>query len=382
MNRPSSLFVKRLGIALLLILIAVGTAWIYGSRESPKSESENNFVTTRLSVGDIRRTVSASGTLKPVVQVDIGTQVSGSIRTLNVDFNDVVKEGQVLAEIDTSLLDEDLAQAQAQHRSALVNYELARSRLVRSESLFNQGFVARSDVDEARAALLSTRASVDQYYAVVRRASSNRRFATIRSPVSGTVVAREVAVGQTVAASLQTPILFRIAKDLKEMQIETSVSEADVGHIQLKQQVNFTVDAFPDKVFTGEVHEIRNNYAIQQNVVTYTVIVRTRNDDLTLRPGMTGYVTVIVGQRNRVTRVPNAVLRYEPEKRSNVDGVKQANHRTIWRLSATGQPEAIEVVLGLSDSRYSELLSGTVRDSDALIIGEKIVGGFAGPKLF
>jgi HlyD family secretion protein len=142
------------------------------------------------------------------------------------------------------------------------------------------------------------------------------------------------------------------------------------------------VDAFPDKVFTGEVHEIRNNYAIQQNVVTYTVIVRTRNDDLTLRPGMTGYVTVIVGQRNRVTRVPNAVLRYEPEKRSNVDGVKQANHRTIWRLSATGQPEAIEVVLGLSDSRYSELLSGTVRDSDALIIGEKIVGGFAGPKLF
>jgi HlyD family secretion protein len=280
------------------------------------------------------------------------------------------------------LLDAELAQAQAQQRSAASSLELAQTKLVRTKNLFEQGYVSRADVDDAQASFKSAQASVDQYGASVQRADKNRRNTIIRSPVSGTVVSREIAVGQTVAASLQTPVLFKIAKDLREMQIEANISEADVGFIKAAQKVNFTVDAFSDKVFQGTVHEIRNNYVVQQNVVTYSVIIRTRNEDLSLRPGMTGYVTVVVGKRTGIVRIPNAALRYEPPSVPKGGEVRQANQRTVWRLNAQGQPEAVEVVLGLSDSRYTELVSGAVRDADALIIGEKITGGFADPKLF
>jgi HlyD family secretion protein len=369
-------------LLLLILLLVAGGGWLYKSRAAKKPKAADNFLTQRVSVGDVRRTVSASGTLKPVSQIDVGTQISGTIRALYADFNDEVKAGQLLAEIDTSLLDADLAQAQALQRSAASSLELAQTRLARSKSLFEQGYVSRSEVDDAQAAVKSAQASVDQQAAGAQRASNNRRNAQIRSPVSGKVVSREIAVGQTVAASLQTPVLFKIAKDLREMQIETNISEADVGFIKVGQEVNFTVDAFPDKIFLGVVFEIRNNYAIQQNVVTYSVIVRTRNDDLMLRPGMTGYVTVVVGERRNIVRIPNAALRYEPVYAPKADKAKQANQRTVWRLNTQAQPEAIEVVLGLSDSRHTELLSGTVKENDALIIGEKITGGFAGPKLF
>jgi HlyD family secretion protein len=369
-------------IAMLLALLVAGVVWYVQSRQAQPPTPADNFVTQKVSVGEVRRTVSASGTLKPVSQIDVGTQISGTIRVLHVDFNDAVKEGQLLAEIDTSLLDADLAQAQAQQRSAASSLELAQTRLVRSKNLFDQGYVSRSEVDDAQAAVKSAQASLDQYGAVVQRAGNNRRNAQIRSPVSGTVVSREIAVGQTVAASLQTPVLFKIAKDLREMQIEANISEADVGFIQVSQKVNFTVDAFSDKIFQGTVHEIRNNYVIQQNVVTYSVIVRTRNEDLSLRPGMTAYVTVVVGERTGIVRIPNAALRYEPPSTPKNGMVKQANQRTVWRLNAQGQAEAVDVVLGLSDSRHTELLSGSVRQSDALIIGEKITGGFSGPKLF
>jgi HlyD family secretion protein len=369
---------------LLLVLLAIGLgAWLLlKPKQSSKAVAAENFVTQKVSVGDVRRMVSASGTLKPVSQIDVGTQVSGTIRSLHVDFNDVVKEGQLLAELDASLLDAELAQAQAQQRSAASSLELAQTKLVRTKNLFEQGYVSRADVDDAQASFKSAQASVDQYGASVQRADKNRRNTIIRSPVSGTVVSREIAVGQTVAASLQTPVLFKIAKDLREMQIEANISEADVGFIKAAQKVNFTVDAFSDKVFQGTVHEIRNNYVVQQNVVTYSVIIRTRNEDLSLRPGMTGYVTVVVGKRTGIVRIPNAALRYEPPSVPKGGEVRQANQRTVWRLNAQGQPEAVEVVLGLSDSRYTELVSGAVRDADALIIGEKITGGFADPKLF
>jgi HlyD family secretion protein len=367
---------------LLIALALAGGFWFFKSRQAQNIAAADNYITQKASIGDVRRTVSASGTLKPVSQIEVGTQISGTIRVLHADFNDEVKAGQLLAEIDTSLLDADLAQAQALQRSAASSLDLAQTRLVRSKSLFEQGYVSRSEVDDAQAAVKSAQAAVDQQAAGVQRAGNNRRNAQIRSPVSGKVVSREIAVGQTVAASLQTPVLFKIAKDLREMQIETNISEADVGFIKVDQKVNFTVDAFPDKVFQGTVHEVRNNYAIQQNVVTYSVIVRTRNDDLSLRPGMTGYVTVVVGERTGIVRIPNAALRYEPPSAPKADKSKQANQRTVWRLTTQGQPEAIDVVLGLSDSRHTELLSGSVRDADALIIGEKITGGFSGPKLF
>jgi HlyD family secretion protein len=374
---------KLISLLVIVLIVALAAGLMFKSRQAKQSTAADKYLTQPVSLGDVRRTVSASGTLKPVSLIEVGTQISGTIRTLYADFNDSVKEGQLLAEIDTSLLDADLAQAQALQRSAASSLELAQTKLNRTKGLFDQGYVSRSDVDDAQAAVKSAQATLDQQAAGVQRASNNRRYAQIRSPVSGTVVSREIAVGQTVAASLSTPILFKIAKDLREMQIETNISEADVGFIKVGQKVNFTVDAFADKVFQGTVSEIRNNYVVQQNVVTYSVIVRTRNDDLSLRPGMTGYVSVVVGERTGIVRIPNAALRYEPASAAKtVDRAKQANQRTVWRLNAQGQPEAVDIVLGLSDSRNTELLSGSIRESDPLIIGEKITGGFSGPKLF
>jgi HlyD family secretion protein len=369
-------------ITLLLMAVLAVAGFIVKRQAAAKNALANNYITQQVTVGDVRRTVSASGTLKPVSLIDVGTQISGTIRTLHVDFNDSVQAGQLLAEIDPALLDADLAQAQALQRSAQTNLDLMQTRLVRSKSLLEQGYVSRSEVDDAQAAVKSARATLDQQLAGVQKAANNRRYTQIRSPVSGTVVSREISVGQTVAASLQTPVLFKIAKDLREMQIETNVSEADVGYMREGQKVNFTVDAFADKVFQGVVHQIRNNHVVQQNVVTYTVIVRTRNEDLSLRPGMTGYVTVVVGERNGILRIPNAALRYEPGSGTTNNKAKQANQRTVWRLTLQKQPESVEIVLGLADSRYTELLSGSLKDTDQLIIGEKVVGGFSGPKLF
>lgn len=367
----------------LLLMVVLTVAWfIFKRQAAAKNTLADNYITQQVSVGDVRRTVSASGTLKPVSLIDVGTQISGTIRALHVDFNDSVQAGQLLAEIDPALLDADLAQARALQRSAQTNLDLMQTRLVRNKSLFDQGYVSRSDVDDAQAALKSARATLDQQLAGVQKAANNRRYTQIRSPVSGTVVSREISLGQTVAASLQTPVLFKIAKDLREMQIETNVSEADVGYMREGQKVSFTVDAFTDRVFQGVVHQIRNNHVVQQNVVTYTVIVRTRNEDLSLRPGMTGYVTVVVGERNGILRIPNAALRYEPGSGTTNNKAKQANQRTVWRLTLQKQAEPVDIVLGLADSRYTELLSGSLKDTDQLIIGEKVVGGFSGPKLF
>jgi HlyD family secretion protein len=231
----------------------------------------------------------------------------------------------------------------------------------------------------------TAQAALDQQSAGVRRASTLQRFGLIRSPVAGTVVSREVSVGQTVAASLQTPVLFKIAEDLRDVQIETHVSEADVGLVVTGQQVSFSVDAFHERVFAGRVHQIRNNYSVQQNVVTYSVVVRARNEDLSLRPGMTGYVDIRIGERRNVLRVPNAALRYQPADQPPPPSGPLSGpgaRREVWRVDARGLPEAVTVRLGLSDGRFTELVAGALQPGDALIVGEKQPGGFAGPKIF
>jgi HlyD family secretion protein len=384
-------------VSALLALIAAGVlvgGVLPAAKERRAARQAPSLLTQTVSVGEVRRSISASGSLKPVSLVDVGTQISGTIRALHVDYNAEVKAGQVLAQLDPSLLDADLAQVQAQQRSAQTQYELAQTRLARSSQLYSQGFIARAEVDEANAAVRSAKASVDQFGAAVSRAAKNRSNAQIVSPVSGTVVAREVQVGQTVAASLQTPVLFRIAKDLRDMQIEMNVSEADVGFMKDGQAVRFTVDAYPERSFTGSVHQVRNNPITQQNVVTYTVIVRTRNEDLALRPGMTAYVSVIVGERQQVVRVPNAALRYEPAVASKASGPAVApsvtpsvatpsNQRTVWLFDAeTQKAQAVAVTLGLADGRYTELVAGSIREGDALVIGERVAPSFSGPKLF
>jgi HlyD family secretion protein len=379
-----------LTVAVVLVATALAASrWL--AARSRAADNANTWLTQNVERGAVKRTISASGTLTPVNLVQVGTQVSGTIARLNVDFNSQVRAGQLLAQIDTTALDAELAQARAQRASASSALDLARTQAARQQGLFDKGYVSRADADQALANLRSAQANLDQQQAVLNRSAFNRRNAEIRSPVSGTVISREVSVGQTVAASLQTPVLFKIAQDLREMQIEASVAEADVGMLREGQVVRFTVDAFPDRAFDGTVRQIRNNHLVQQNVVTYTAAITTRNDDLSLRPGMTAYLTVTVGERQDVARIPNAALRYAPAASASAPvpaapADAAPNRRTVWRLAAesggAARPEPIEVTLGLSDGRWTELAAGALQPGDRLVIGDRKAAASFGPRMF
>jgi HlyD family secretion protein len=377
-------------VAVLLVIALLAAGGIWRQSRSRTAASADVWLTQAVERGAIRRTISASGTLGAVNLVQVGTQVSGTIAKLGVDFNDQVQPGQLLAQIDTTALDAELAQTRAQRTSAQASLELARTQAARQQGLFDQGYVSRADVDSAQANLRSAQAALAQQSAAVQRAEFNRRNAEIRSPVAGTVIAREVSVGQTVAASLNTPVLFRIAQDLREMQIEASIAEADVGLLREQQPVRFTVDAFPDRVFEGRVRQIRNNHQVQQNVVTYTAVIGARNDDLALRPGMTGYVSVTVGERNDVLRAPNAALRFTPAAAAAGAaasspanrGDAAANRRVVWRDAGSGAPQPVEVTLGLADGRWTEIVGGALQPGDRLVVGERKAAGSFGPRIF
>lgn len=369
--------------ASLTLLAGGGWYWNRGEEPAVKVPDEK-YLTRPVDQGDITRVVRASGALNPVNLVQVGAQVSGTIRRLQVDYNSTVRAGQLLAELDATLLEADLAQANAQLRNAIVNLEAAQIKFRRTQRLFSEGFYSSAELDSALAAMEIAQAQVQQQRALLSRAQTNLGFTKIYSPVNGTVVSKEVSIGQTITASLQTPLLFKIAQDLRELQIETNVSEADIGLLQEGQEVAFTVDAFPSRTYRGKLSQIRNNHSLQQNVVTYTAVVRTLNDDLTLRPGMTAYVTISVASRHGVTRVPNAALRYEPPKSvsTNAAASSSDNQKVVWRTDSSGQLQSVPVVLGLGDGRYSELLSGELRSGDLLIIGDKVGSSFSGPKIF
>jgi HlyD family secretion protein len=376
-------------VAVLVLGLLLG-AWNRWSNRSRAAAAPDAWLTQSVERGTIRRTISASGALGAVNLVQVGTQVSGTISKLDVDFNDQVKPGQLLAQLDTTALDAELAQARAQRTSAQASLDLARTQATRQQGLFDQGYVSRAEVDNAQANLRSAQAVLAQQSAAVQRAEFNRRNAEIRSPVAGTVISREVSIGQTVAASLNTPVLFRIAQDLREMQIEASIAEADVGLLREGQPVRFTVDAFPDRSFEGQVRQIRNNHQVQQNVVTYTAVIGTRNEDLSLRPGMTAYVSVTVAERIDVARVPNAALRFTPSAAA-ANGAASApaargeaapNKRVVWRHAGSGSPQPAEVTLGLSDGRWTEVTAGELKPGDRLVVGERKAAASFGPRIF
>jgi HlyD family secretion protein len=372
----------------LLVLAAVLVAALLALLTGPLSRGSGRpkppaYLTQAVTRGDLVKTITASGTLNPVNQVQVWTQVSGAIKAIHVDFNSQVKKGQLLAELDTASLDADLASSRASLESAQASLKLAKAQLDRNRGLFDQGFIARSELEQSQEKFDTGRAQVRQQEAVVRRNLTNRMNADIQSPVSGVVVSRDVSVGQTVQSSFSTPTLFKIAQDLREMQIEASVSEADIGSVKEGQEVRFTVDAFPDQAFIGIVTQIRNNYAVQQSVVTYTVVVRAQNAALTLRPGMTAYVAVDVARRVDALRIPNAALRFSGPTAATQQPTRALAGRRVWRLLADGELEPVAVVLGLSDGRYTELLGAGLKPGDKLAIGTPAIDtGFKGPKMF
>lgn len=303
-------------IMLLVIVLAAGGGFWYfkrGADDTPQYE------TTPVDRGNITQVVTATGTLNPVVNVTVGSQVSGIITKLNVDFNSVVKSNEIIAEIDPSTYEAQLNQARANLANAKANLKLQAANLERAEKLFTNNLIAGSDYDTAVAQRDQAAAQVQIQEASVTNALANLGYCKIRSPVDGVVISRSVDVGQTVASSFNTPTLFQIANNLKDMQIDTAVDEADIGGVKESQAVDFTVDAYPNRTFHGIVTQVRNAPTTVNNVVTYDTVIGVTNADYSLKPGMTASVSIIAAQRKDALEIPNAALRFQPADMTDVE---------------------------------------------------------------
>lgn len=383
MNR----IIKKTLIGLAVLTLAGGGAVLYRSQSGPAPEQRYRLQT--IERGDLTQTVSANGTLNPVVLVNVGTQVSGTVRKLYVDFNDKVEAGQALLELDDSLLAAQAGQSRANVANVTTALELARANEARMQALFAQEYVSRQEYDQAVQARRSAEAQLAQAKAAAEKDRVNLGYTTIRSPVSGVVIDRVVDLGQTVAASFQTPTLIKIAQDLSEMRIDSAFAEADIGSIREGQKVRFSVDAFPNRSFQGVVQQIRLNPTATQNVVTYNVRVSVANPELILLPGMTAYVNIGVAQRADALLVPNAALRFKPDEgdaknpasgnggnggADKAKGEGRGKKRdmasgTVYIVDG-GQLKAVGVQLGITDNRNTEVVGGELKAGDRVVTGE------------
>lgn len=372
-------------VVLLAIAIAVGVYYLLSKNP------EATYRTAKVERGTIVSSVSATGNLSAVITVQVGTQVSGTIQRLYADFNSRVKKGQTIAQIEPALFNAQVEQTRGNYLSAEANLEKAKVTVAdakrtmeRDRQLIKDGIIAQSDFDTAQTAYDSALASLKSAEAVViqtrgayDQAQTNLRYTTISSPVDGIVVSRNVDVGQTVAASFQTPTLFTIAQDLTKMEIDTSVDEADIGRILEGQPVSFTVDAYPESRFAGKVSQIRNSPVITQNVVTYVVVIIVDNRDLKLKPGMTANVSIETARKENVLKIPSATLRFKPkgtketkEKPGGSDQrrLKKEVTQQVYLLGADNKPLPVPVKTGISNDGQLELVEGTLKENDEVIV--------------
>jgi HlyD family secretion protein len=362
----------RLSVFVLAVAIALG-GWAYW-RNSSQMPLEQRYQLEEIAKGDITQTVSANGTLNPVVLVNVGTQVSGTVKKLYADFNSKVSAGQILLELDPTTFRAAVEQASGTVASAEAALKLARANEQRSRELFALEYVSKQDLDQAVQIREGAQAQLQTARGQLAKDRANLAYSIIRSPVSGVVVSRQIDVGQTVAASFQTPTLFQIAQDLTQMQIDTNVAEADIGKIRIAQPVRFTVDAFPGRRFEGNVKQIRLNPINQQNVVTYDVVVAVSNPDLRLMPGMTAYVSFVIEERSNVLLAPNAALRFKPrdaerdaKRPGNGKRPAKSSGPRIYVLRADGiTPVPLQV--GITDGRYTEVLGGDLKVGDRVVL--------------
>jgi len=424
---------KTIGVALLLacVVIVGGIAWL-------RSGSRPQYQAVPVTRGEIVASISATGTMNAVTTVQVGSQISGMIKELHADFNSRVEKGQLIARIDPEIFEAKLQQASAELESAqttILNQQAnvaraeadllsakanraradagvrdARIKHVSRDALFKEGGISREERDSAqatfdsavaqldaaaaavraaeaqlqvaRAQLQSAEAAVRQKQATVRAAEVDLDHTYIRAPVNGVVIARNVDVGQTVAASLQAPTLFLIAEDLTKMQVDTSVDEADISRVKVDLPSTFTVDAYPGETFAGKILQIRQAPMNVQNVVTYNVVIEVDNTDLRLMPGMTANVKIVVAEKHDVLRVPNAALRFRPRLAQSSDGAAKAatggdalgaepdrgNRKTVWVLERQ-KLRPLVIGLGITDGAVSEVLEGDLRVGQAVIVG-------------
>jgi HlyD family secretion protein len=374
-------FLRRAAVVTMVTVGLAGTIYV-----STRHQISAEYITQAVTRGSIVRSVSATGTVNPVITVQVGTYVSGPIEAIYTDFNAKVKAGQLCAKIDPrpyQILADQARAALADGQAQLVKdqADLAYKEIFyrRSERLLKANVVAQDAYDkalsaagQARAQVKLDEAAIDQRKAALRQAETNLGYTDIVSPVDGTVVARNVDVGQTVAASFQTPTLFLIAKDLTEMQVDTNVSESDIGPIHVGQQAEFMVDAFSDRKFDGVVAQVRQAPITVQNVVTYDVVVSVANPEFLLKPGMTANVTIVVDHRDNVLRLPIAAIRFVPPQHNcssaevAAAGDNGQRNAQVWVPTSSGL-SPVAVTLGIDDGSFVELLNGDLRPGDRIV---------------
>jgi len=352
-----------------IILIAIGLVCINLIWGGAKKVSKNEYATVEITRGDMRQIVSATGEIQPVNTVNIGSQVSGTIDNIYVDYNSKVKKGDILLTIEPSVLEAQVREAEASLSSSKSKRNYAKSEYTRNKTLYNEGFISRAEMEQSQTTYEQAEQDVVRTQSQYERAKTNLGYATITSPVDGTVISRKVDVGQTVAASFQTPDLFEIAEDLSKMQIETSVSEADIGAVKENQRVTFTVDAYPNKTFEGRVHQIRLSPTTTSNVVVYTVVIEVDNADLSLMPGMTAFVTIVVDERFNTFKVQNSAFLVRSFDTLGVE-TKGATPTTHLAILRDGKIIFVEYTKGLVGATETEIISDDIQEGDKIVVGK------------
>ncbi|MDC8758353.1 efflux RND transporter periplasmic adaptor subunit [Janthinobacterium fluminis] len=398
---------KRVALAVSLLLVgAAGAAYL--SKGDDGNIPESKYRTALADNGTITQTVTANGTINPVALINVGSQVSGTVVELKADFNDHVKRGQVLLKLDPTIFNAQIRQGEASLASAQASMRLAQSNFERNQRLVTQNYVSALALDQSRRELDVAKANIKLAEAQLERAQADLNNSVIRAPIDGVVIKRTIDLGQTVAASFTTPNLFQIAKDLTKMQIDTNVSEADVGALKDGQAARFVVDAYPDREFDATMRQFRLAANVVQNVVTYNVVLDVENKEELLKPGMTAQVRLVVGNRQNVLRIPTAALRFrlsdeEQEKALKKQKAKDGEHKTaaapapaadedlafrsknettrsfkIYRLDERNQAKPLDIKIGLSNFRYTEVLAGDLKKGDK-VVTRALAGGSESP---
>ncbi|MCS7215281.1 MAG: efflux RND transporter periplasmic adaptor subunit [Thermodesulfovibrio sp.] len=362
---------KKIFIVSVIVVLIILIGLVIIISRSKKTE----FKTVKVQRGDVIQRVTATGNVNPVTTILVGTRVSGTIVALYADYNSVVKKGQLIAQIDPTPFENELKQAEAELYNAKSNLFKAEvslkdseRTLKRKQELFSRDFISRSELDDAETAYNTAKAQYEialaqlkKAEAGLRQARTNLGYTKIVSPVDGVVIAKNVEVGQTVAASFQTPTLFTIAPDLTKMQVDTNVDEADISKIKNGMEATFTVDAYSDKKFKGVVSQIRLSPTVTQNVVTYNVVISVDNSHLLLKPGMTANVTFVTQEKKNVIKIPNAALRFK------MPDAVASKEQGVWVLR-DGKPVRIKIKAGISDGEWTEILEGEVKEFEEVIV--------------
>lgn len=359
---------KKIVTIIIVIAVIVGAFFFFRSGD----KKVTTYETVELKKGSINNTVTATGTIEPITKVDVGTQVSGTISHIYVDYNSVVTKGQLLAELDRKLLEAELKSEMANLKSSKSEFEYQDKNFKRLRQLHEKNLISETEYEEALYQYEKAQQAYEKAQATMVKAQSNLDYATITSPIDGVVLSREVEEGQTVAASFETPTMFTIANDLRKMQVIADVDEADIGQVLEGQRVTFTVDAFPDDTFEGGVTQVRLNPTTESNVVTYEVVIDAPNPELKLKPGLTANITVYTMEKDNILLAPLKAFRFTPEANPEDPQTAQApqagrGEKVVWLQTAEGiVPKVIKV--GVSDGIYSEVKDG-LPEGARLIVG-------------